>query len=54
MVQDCESGMSQDVVARKYSVSQSSVSKYVLEARGRGERLEEDRALGTGRRSSTT
>lgn len=34
LVQDCEEGMSQDAAARKYGVSQSSVSKYVLAARG--------------------
>ena len=36
MVQDCVGGMSQSAVAHKYGVSQSSVSKYVLESRGRG------------------
>ena len=33
MAQDCEDDMSQSRVADKYSVSQSSVSKYVLTAR---------------------
>lgn len=33
MVDDCERGLSQTAAARKYGVSQSSVSKYVLAAR---------------------